>query len=196
LGRGRRFGFKHACDRPGWNREIAAYASVHRGGSTSGGGCPPLFVFDEQLGLLVARAKSMHIDLDGMRAKELLHIEQMDAAELSPGEFSHRVRAAVDRYISKVVVLDSLNGYQASIPEEQFLILLLHEVLQYLNRRGVATFLTIAQSGMMGDMRQPVNVTYLADTAIMLRYLEAFGRVRRASGRSDSRLGPTSRSSS
>ena len=78
------------------------------------------------------------------------------------------------------MVIDSLNGYQAAMPEEQFLILHLHELLQYLNRQGAATFLTVAQHGMMGDMKQPVDVTYLADTVIMLRYFEALGRVRRA----------------
>jgi len=78
------------------------------------------------------------------------------------------------------VVIDSLNGYQASMPEEQFLTLHLHELLQYLNRRGAATFVTVAQHGMVGDMKSPVDVTYLADTVIMLRYFEAMGRVRRA----------------
>jgi circadian clock protein KaiC len=108
-------------------------------------------------------------------------VEQMDAAELSPGEFSHRVRACVDRETIRTVAIDSLNGYQASMPEEQFLILHLHELLQYLNRCGAATFVTIAQHGMVGgDMKQPIDVTYLADTVIMLRYFEALGRVRRA----------------
>ena len=115
-----------------------------------------------------------------MRDAGKLFIEQMDAAELSPGEFSHRVRACVDREHIRTVVIDSLNGYQASMPEEQFLILHLHELLQYLNRQGAATFLTVAQHGMIGDMKQPVDVTYLADTVIMLRYFEALGRVRRA----------------
>jgi circadian clock protein KaiC len=104
----------------------------------------------------------------------------MDAAELSPGEFSHRVRRCVDRENIKTVVIDSLNGYQASMPEEQFLILHLHELLQYLNRQGASTFLTVAQHGMIGDMRQTIDVTYLADTVILLRYFEALGRVRRA----------------
>ena len=104
----------------------------------------------------------------------------MDAAELSPGEFVHRVRACVDRENISTVAIDSLNGYQAAMPEEQFLILHLHELLQYLNRHGAATFLTVAQHGMVGDMNQPIDVTYLADTVIMLRYFEALGRVRRA----------------
>jgi len=86
----------------------------------------------------------------------------------------------VDRDGVRVVAIDSLNGYQAAMPEEQFLILHVHELLQYLNRRGAATFLTVAQHGMIGDMRQTIDVTYVADAVIMLRYFEALGRVRRA----------------
>ena len=77
-------------------------------------------------------------------------------------------------------MIDSLNGYQAAMPEEQALILHMHELLQYLNRQGASTFLTVAQHGLVGDMKAPVDVTYLADTVILLRYFEALGRVRRA----------------
>ena len=76
----------------------------------------------------------------------------------------------------KTVVIDSLNGYQAAMPEENSLILHMHELLQYLNRRGAATFMTVAQHGLVGDMKSPVDVTYLADTVILLRYFEAWGR--------------------
>ena len=78
------------------------------------------------------------------------------------------------------MVIDSLNGYQAAMPEERSLILHMHELLQYLNRQGASTFLTVAQHGLVGDMKAPVDVTYLADTVLLLRYFEAFGRVRRA----------------
>ncbi|MEJ0020591.1 MAG: ATPase domain-containing protein [Acetobacteraceae bacterium] len=139
-----------------------------------------LFVFDEELGLLFERARGLGIDIEAMRDAGALFIEQMDAAELSPGEFTHRVRRYVDRERITVVGVDSLNGYQASMPEEQYLILHLHELLQYLNRRGAATFLTVAQHGMIGDMRQTIDVTYLADTVILTRFFEAVGRVRRA----------------
>jgi circadian clock protein KaiC len=139
-----------------------------------------LFVFDEELGLLFDRAKVLGIDLAQMRDSGELIVEQMDAAELSPGEFAHRVRRGVDERKIKTVVIDSLNGYQAAMPEEQFIILHLHELLQYLNRQGASTFLTIAQHGMVGDMKQTIDVTYLADTVILLRYFEAFGRIRRA----------------
>jgi circadian clock protein KaiC len=139
-----------------------------------------LFVFDEELGLLFARMKGLGIDLAAMQASGSLFIDQVDAAELSPGEFAHRVRKRVDEDQIKTVVIDSLNGYQAAMPEENSLILHMHELLQYLNRQGTATFMTVAQHGLVGDMKAPVDVTYLADTVILLRYFEALGTVRRA----------------
>lgn len=139
-----------------------------------------LFVFDEELGLLFARSRNVGIDLDAMCKEGSLFVEQMDAAELSPGEFIHRARRLVDEQKIRSVAIDSLNGYQAAMPEEQFLTLHIHELLQHLNRQGASTFITLAQSGMVGEMKQPVDVTYLADTVIMLRYFEALGRVRRA----------------
>jgi circadian clock protein KaiC len=149
-----------------------------------------LFVFDEELGLLLSRAKTLGIDLQSMCDANQLFIEQMDAAELSPGEFSHRVRKRVDEEGSRVVVIDSLSGYQAAMPEEQFVVLHLHELIQYLNRHGVATFITLAQHGMIGDMRQNIDVTYIADSVIVLRYFEAMGRVRRAISVFKKRSGP------
>ena len=153
---------------------VFAVAAVARGEKAA------LFVFDEELGLLFARMKSIGIDLEGLRQNGDLAIEQVDAAELSPGEFAHMVRNRVDEQGIKAVVIDSLNGYQAAMPEEKSLILHMHELLQYLNRRGAATFMTVAQHGLVGDMRAPVDVTYLADTVILLRYFEALGSVRRA----------------
>jgi circadian clock protein KaiC len=139
-----------------------------------------LFIFDEELGLLFARAKGMGIDLESLRDSGNLTIEQMDAAEVSPGEFAHKVRSCVEEGDIRTVVIDSLNGYQNSMPQEQFLILHMHELLQYLNRLGAATFLTVAQHGLIGEMKSPVDVTYLADTVLLLRYFEAMGQVRRA----------------
>lgn len=139
-----------------------------------------MFVFDEELGLLFDRMKGLGIDLAGMQRIGMLFVEQVDAAELSPGEFAHRVRKQIDEHDIKTVVIDSLNGYQAAMPEENSLILHMHELLQYLNRRGAATFMTVAQHGLVGDMKAPIDVTYLADTVILLRYFEATGSVRRA----------------
>jgi len=151
-----------------------AVAAVKRGEKAA------IFIFDEELGLLFDRARALGLELEALRDAGNLHIEQLDAAELSPGEFAQRVRESVDRAEAKTVVIDSLNGYQAAMPEENALILHIHELLQYLNRQGVTTFLTVAQHGLAGDVKSPVDVTYLADTVILLRYFEARGKVRRA----------------
>ncbi len=112
-----------------------------------------MFVFDEELGLLFERAKGVGIDLQELVDSGKLAIEQIDAAELTPGELSERVRHCVEVNKAQTVVIDSLNGYQAAMPEEQALILHMHELLQYLNRQGASTFLTVAQHGLVGDMQ-------------------------------------------
>jgi circadian clock protein KaiC len=151
-----------------------ALAAVKRGEKAA------LFIFDEELGLLFDRMAGLGIDLEGARNRGELLIQQIDAAELSPGEFAHRVRKVVDEHSIKTVVIDSLNGYQAAMPAENSLILHIHELLQYLNRQGAATFLTMAQHGLVGSMAAPIDVTYLADSVLLLRYFEALGSVRRA----------------
>ncbi|WP_296598298.1 ATPase domain-containing protein [Phenylobacterium sp.] len=153
---------------------LFAVAAVRRGERAA------LFIFDEEVGLFIERTRQFGIDLESLRASGDLIIEQVDAAELSPGEFTSRVRECVASSGARTVVLDSLNGYQAAMPEEHFLLLHMHELLQYLNRQGATTFLTVAQHGLVGEMRSPVDVTYLADTVLLLRYFEAMGQVRRA----------------
>jgi circadian clock protein KaiC len=140
-----------------------------------------MFIFDEELGLLFDRAKPLGFDLQAYVDSGQLSIVQLDAAELSPGEFAHRVRASVEQANARTVVIDSLNGYQTAMPQENSLILHMHELLQFLNRQGASTFLTVAQHGLLGsDMKAPVDVTYLADAVILLRYYEARGAVKRA----------------
>ncbi len=149
-----------------------------------------MFLFDEEIGLLFSRARQLGIDIEAFHGNGRLAIEQLDAAEVSPGEFAHRVRTCVDRDTIRMVAIDSLNGYQASMLNEPFGILHLHELLQYLNRRGTSTFLTVAQHGLVGDVDQPIDVTYLADTVILLRFFEAMGEVRRAISVLKKRTGP------
>jgi circadian clock protein KaiC len=139
-----------------------------------------IYLFDEERGLLIDRARMLGVDLAAMIETGALVIEQIDAAELSPGEFTAMVRRCIAESGARTVVIDSLNGYQAAMPEEHALLLHIHELLQYLNRQGATTFLTVAQHGLVGDMKAPVDITYLADTVILLRYFEALGRVRRA----------------
>ncbi len=161
-----------------------AVAAIARGEKAA------LFIFDEELGLLFDRMLKLGIDLAALRDRGSLLISQFDAAELSPGEFAHRVRRTVDQQKIKTVIIDSLNGYQAAMPEERSLTLHMHELLQYLNRQGASTFMTVAQHGLVGDMQSPFDVTYLADSVILLRYFEASGSVRRAISVIKKRSGP------
>lgn len=138
------------------------------------------FIFDEEMGLLFDRTRALGLNLEAMRDSGALHIEQVDAAELSPGEFAHRVRNVVDNANATSVLIDSLNGYHAAMPDENSLILHIHELLQYLNRQGANAFVTVAQHGLVGDMKSPIDLTYLSDTVVLLRYFEAGAQVRRA----------------
>lgn len=149
-----------------------------------------MFVFDEEMGLLLQRALGVGIDLQKMIDSDQLVLEQVDAAELTPGEFSERVRRCVEEHGARTVLVDSLNGYQTSMPGEHAILLHLHELLQYLNRQGATTFLTVAQHGLVGEMKSPIDLTYLADSVILLRYFEALGRVRRAISVIKKRSGP------
>jgi circadian clock protein KaiC len=151
-----------------------AHAAMRRGENVA------MFMFDEEISLFFRRVKAMGIDLERFRDEGQLLISQIDAAELSPGEFTHKVRQCVEDKDVQLVVIDSLNGYRAAMPEERSLVLHMHELLQYLNRKGVSTFLTVAQHGLVGNMETPVDVTYLADTVVLMRYFEGHGRVRRA----------------
>jgi circadian clock protein KaiC len=110
-----------------------------------------------------------------------LMLRQIDPAEVSPGEFISMVRRCVEEGNARVIVIDSLNGYLNSMPQDHFLTAQLHELLSYLNNRGVATFMVVAQAGLMGStMTSPVEASYLADTVVVLRYFEHQGNVRKA----------------
>lgn len=140
-----------------------------------------LFTFDERIEVLLRRVEGLGMNLRPYLDNGMLTIQQVDPAELSPGEFAHIVRAAVDgtdgHLPAKIVVIDSLNGYLHAMPEERFLTAQLHELLTYLGHKGVITFLVLAQHGMLGHMQSPVDTTYLADNVILFRYFEAEGQV-------------------
>lgn len=139
------------------------------------------FIFDEGLTTYLKRADGLCCDLRGEIEAGRVTVQQVDPAELSPGEFAHTVRAAVEQGGAAVVVIDSLNGYLQAMPDERFLTAQMHELLTYLNQHGVVTILVMAQHGFMGTaMNSPVDVSYLADTVVLLRYFEAAGAIRRA----------------
>jgi circadian clock protein KaiC len=135
--------------------------------------------FDETERVFMRRATGLGVPVQSFIDQGLLALRQVDPAELSPGELAALVRGEVEGGAT-IVVLDSLSGYQHAMPGEQFMLLQMHELVTYLNQQGVLSFLILAQSGMIGSMQSPVDLTYLSDTVLLLRFFEARGELRRA----------------
>jgi circadian clock protein KaiC len=138
-----------------------------------------LFAFDEVRSIILTRAAGLGLDLAQYVENGLVHLQQVDPAEISPGEFGMRVRRGVEAG-AKLVIIDSLNGYMNAMPGEKYLATQLHELSAYLNQLGVVTIFIIAQHGLLGPSASPVDLSYLADTVVHARYFEADGTVRKA----------------
>lgn len=138
------------------------------------------FAFDETVGTLIDRATKLRLDLRPHIEKGTLQVQQVDPAEISPGELAHRIRTAVTKNKVRMVVIDSINGYLNAMPAEKYLNLQLHELLSYLNQQGVISIMILAQQGIIGSIQSVVDLTYLADTVITIRYFEARGAVKQA----------------
>jgi circadian clock protein KaiC len=139
------------------------------------------FIFDESRNTLISRAAGLGIDLREQMEAGRISVQQVDPAELSPGEFVNAVRHAVEKLKSSIIVIDSLNGYLAAMPSERFLVIQLHELLTYLGQSGVATLMVGAHQGLIGmQMNSPVDASYLADAVLLLRYFEDRGAIRQA----------------
>lgn len=161
-----------------------AYAAACRGDRAI------VYTFDEVLRTAQDRAEAL-----GMRVREeirrgTLRVEQVDPAELSPGEFVWQIREDVEKRDTRVVVIDSISGYLNSMPGERDLVLQLHELIAYLNQNGVASFIIMNQHGLVGSMSVDVDVSYLADTVVLLRYFEAMGEIRQVISVLKQRVGP------
>jgi circadian clock protein KaiC len=150
------------------------YAAVQRGERAVA------FLFDEAIPTLLERSRGLGMDLQPLLATGRLQLHQVDPAQLSPGGFSHLVRESVQPGETSIVVIDSLNGYLNGMPSEQHLMLYVHDLLTHLGQQGVSSLLLLAQQGMVGNLTAPVDVSYLADTVILIRYFEAFGEIRQA----------------
>ena len=152
-----------------------AVAAAERGENVT------LFLFDESRPTMLARSASISLDVQKHVDSGRVVIQQIDPAEIPPGEFVQLVREQVEKRQISVLVIDSLNGYMNAMPEERFLTIHMHELLTYLGQQGVATILVVAQHGLVGQtMLTPVDVSYLADCVILLRYFELAGEIRKA----------------
>ena len=149
-----------------------------------------LFIsFDETERNFFRRHKGLGADLAPMMADGRFQFYSADPAELAPGELTEKIRMNVEAGVTGVVI-DSLNGYRHAMPEEKFLLLQLHELVTFLNEKNVVTVLTVCQSGVMGTVESPFEITYLSDAVLLLRYFESAGEIRRAISVMKSRAAP------
>lgn len=140
-----------------------------------------VFLFEERIGTWLHRCRQLGMDVDAQMERGLLKVHQVDPAELAPDEFSHLVRADIETGGARVVIIDSITGYLNAMLDARHLTLQLHELLAFLSERQVASVLTMAQAGLIGtNMVSPVDISYLADTVVLLRYYESVGRVKKA----------------
>ena len=136
-------------------------------------------MFDEELGTFLTRSAALGRDLQRYLDAGTLSVRAIRPTELSPGEFACQVQEAVEVNGARAVLIDSLNGYLHAMPNEQYLVLQMHELLSYLSRNGVLTLLILGQHGLVGEVRLDVDLSYLSDTIILMRFFEAAGAVRR-----------------
>lgn len=137
-----------------------------------------VYAFDETIAIAKSRVSALGMDVEREIERGTLTMSQIDPAELSPGEFIWRIRRDVEEHDTRIVVIDSLNGFLNAMPGERDLILHLHELLAYLNQKGVVTFLVLTLQGLVGTMHAEVDVSYVSDTVVLLRYFEAEGEIR------------------
>ncbi|MES2904264.1 MAG: ATPase domain-containing protein [Pseudomonadota bacterium] len=146
------------------------------------------YLFDEGIATMLARTKSMGMDLAQHIDSGQLQVFQIDPAELTPGEFASWIRRAVEVDGVRFVVIDSLNAFLQAMPGEKFLLLQMHELLSYLNQQGVVTMLVLGQHGIVGDVRSEIDLSYLSDTIVLFRYFESRGNVLKAVSVAKSRV--------
>ena len=139
-----------------------------------------MYLFDESIETLYKRTSSIGLDIKKYVEEGLINVRQIKLAELTPGELAYMVSQEVEKHNTRVVVIDSVNGYLMATPQERFLTMQFHELLGYLNSRGIVSILVVGQYGLIGAMQTPIDMSYLADTVVLLRYFEAGGEVRQA----------------
>ena len=138
------------------------------------------YLFEEGLESFIQRGKGLGLSLEKHIASGRMLLHQIDPAQLTPGQFAHQIQNEVEHNGARIVLIDSINGYLNAMPNEKYLIIQMHELLTYLNKQGVITLLTLAQQGLIGSMSTPLDVSYIADIIVLLRYFECQGEVRKA----------------
>ena len=152
-----------------------AHAALERGETVL------FYLFDERLSTFMMRTSALGMDVAESVEAGRLRLSQVEPTSLSPGEFASQVVTAVERGNISLVIIDSINGYMQSMPEERLLPIQVHELLSFLSNNGVTCIMTLVQHGIFGNpVDEAAEVSYLADTVVLMRYFEVHGSVRQA----------------
>jgi circadian clock protein KaiC len=163
---------------PGTGKSVLA--AQYAAAAAASGERVAVYVFDERIGTFKQRARTLGLGLEEPMRDGRVQVTQLEPTQISPGEFTNRICKAVDAGVA-LVVIDSLNGFTQAMAQEHEVTLKVHELLSYLGGRGVTTLVTLAQHGVFGSTPDSnTDVSYLADTVVLMRYFEAQGEVRRA----------------
>ena len=155
-------------------------AMMYANSAVEAGERAAVYLFDEGPETLYQRTSALGMDIKGHVEEDRMTLRQIELAELTPGELSYMVSREVEERGTRVVMIDSVNGYMMATPQERFLTMQFHELLSYLNRNGVISILVVGQYGLIGTMETPIDMSYLADSVVLLRYFEAQGAIRQA----------------
>jgi circadian clock protein KaiC len=165
-------------------------ASLYATAAARRGERAAIFAFDELRRTTIERADALGMNMSAEIAAGRVLVQHIDPAEMSPGELAHRARDLIENQGFKFVVFDSLNGYLQAMPAEKYLYIQLHELLTYFGQLGATTVMVMAQAGIVGPTMAPADVSYIADSVLLLRYFENKGRVRKAISAIKKRTGP------
>jgi circadian clock protein KaiC len=160
-------------------------AALQRGQSVA------VYLFDERPATWFHRAEQFGCPLRQQVANGNLFVQQINPAEMSPAQFAYELQQAVIQRGAQLINIDSLTGYVNAMPEERFLILHLHEVLTWLGQHGATTLMVLNQHGLFESTARPsLDLSYLSDTLVLLRFFEHRGAIHRALSVVKRRNGP------
>lgn len=162
----------------GSGKSSVALSIAHK--AAMDGDCVALYAFDESRESITERARGLGMELGELIARRTIDLQEVNPAEMSPGEFTALVCRGVLERNAGIVVIDSLNGYLQAMPQERFLAIEIHQLLSFLNQHDVLTILIMAQHGIVGVVESPIDLSYVSDSVLLLRFFEAHGEIRKA----------------
>lgn len=141
-----------------------------------------VFSFEESRATLLKRSEGVNIPISKMVERGTLDVIAVEPLRYSPDEFALLVRREVEQHKAQIVMIDSISGLRISVAAAE-LNQRLHALTAYLRNMGVTVFLINEIENVTGEFKPTdLNISYLADNIIFLRYIEFEGELRKTIG--------------